>query len=134
MNNPSIRFESESPEISVSVRAGLLPVAILSVALVAVFLMLSHAIGKLPAEIIQVNPTPVTINPAPVEVRVRATVRPKIIIKQVVAGKEPIHVSAYDTEITVVPPADAKHPIIPNSLKKSANAFSLGFAAEQVSR
>jgi|SRR5579863_2994344 len=89
MNNPSLRLESDSPEISISVRLGLLPVAIIAIAVVASFLMLSNAIGKVQPEQyeVKVNPTPVniTITPAPAP---KIVLRPRIVLHE---------------EITVVP-------------------------------
>jgi hypothetical protein len=111
----SLRLETESPEISVSVRLGLLPTTILSIAFVASFLMLSNALGKLPAEVIQVNPTPITINPSPVEVKV--SVRPRVVIKRVVVPKEPTPTDAVFQHRT---------PIVPDSLKKTS--VQIGFS------
>jgi hypothetical protein len=94
-------MDHNSNEISFSIRLGLFPTAIIAVAVVACFLMVSHAIVNLPAEVVQVQPTPVYVNPTPVTVQNHITVRPRITIKKIDAP--PPHIAAYDMEITVTP-------------------------------
>ncbi len=100
MNNPTLKVESASPEISFSIRLGLLPVAILAVAFVACFLMLSHAIGKLPAEVVQVQPAAVYVSSTPVTVQNHVTVKPHITVQKIII---PPHIAEYDTKIEVRP-------------------------------
>jgi|SRR5271157_842057 len=120
MNNPTLRIESDSPEISVSVRLGLLPITILSIAIVASFLMLSNAIGKLPAEVVQVAAPAVTVNPTPVTVKV--TVRPRVIIKKVVVSKDAVTDAVFQH----------RTPIIPDSLKKTVVGIGFGVATGEI--
>lgn len=95
-----------SSDISFSIRLGLLPTAILSVAVVASVLMLA---SRKPTQI-TITPAPVVINPQPIEVQVHTTVRPHISIKKVVV---PL------ANITPDPVFEHRTPIVPDSLKKT---------------
>jgi len=110
MNNPTLRIDS--PEISVSVRLGLLPTAILSIALVASALMLA---ARKPTQI-TVTPAPVVFQPVEVKVENRTTIRPRITIKKVVVPKG---------ALTTDPVFLHRTPIVPDSLKTTA--VNIGF-------
>lgn len=134
MNYPTFRVESNSPEISVSVRLGLIPTAILAVAFVASFLMLSNAIGKIPAEVVQVNPTPVnvTVSPAPAA---KIVVRPRIVIKNVqVDAAVPADIDSDPNPDPAPSSRTSRKPIIPDSLKSAMVGMGFGEAVVVASR
>ena len=101
-----------SPDNSISINLGLLPTAILSVALVASALMLA---ARKPAQI-TVTPAPVVFQPVEVKVENRTTIRPRITIKKVVVPK-----GALATDPVFL----HRTPIVPDSLKTTA--VNIGF-------
>jgi hypothetical protein len=101
-----------SPDNSISINLGLLPTAILAIAVVASALMLST---RKPVQV-TVTPAPVVFQPVEVKVENRTTVRPRITIKKVIVPKE---------ALTVDPMSLHRTPIIPDSLKTTA--VNIGF-------
>jgi len=101
-----------SPDNSISINLGLLPTAILSIALVASALMLA---ARKPAQI-TVTPAPVVFQPVEVKVENRTTIRPRITIKKVVVPKG---------ALTTDPVFLHRTPIVPDSLKTTA--VNIGF-------
>jgi len=101
-----------SPDNSISINLGLLPTAILSVALVASALMLA---ARKPQQI-TVLPAPVVVQPVEVQVHNQTTVRPRITIKKVIVPKG---------ALTADPVFLHRTPIIPDSLKTTA--VNIGF-------
>jgi hypothetical protein len=102
-----------SPDNSISINLGLLPTAILSVALVASALMLAAR----KSQQIAVMPAPVVVQPVEVQVHNQTTVRPRITIKKVVVSKG---------ALTADPVFLHRTPIVPDSLKKTS--VTIGFA------
>jgi hypothetical protein len=101
-----------SSDNSISINLGLLPTAILSVALVASALMLA---ARKPTQI-TVTPAPVVFQPVEVKVENKTTIRPRITIKKVVVPKE---------ALTADPVFLHRTPIVPDSLKTTT--VNIGF-------
>lgn len=101
----------ESNEISI--RLGLLPTAILAIAVVASALMLS---ARKPIQV-TVTPAPVVFQPVEVKVENKTTVRPRITIKKVI-----VPAGALSPIMFRQPPIT---PIVPDSLKTTA--VNIGF-------
>lgn len=101
-----------SSDNSISINLGLLPTAIIAVALVASALMLS---ARKPIEV-TVTPAPVVFQPVEVKVENKTTVRPRITIKKVIVSKG---------ALTPDPVFLHRTPIIPDSLKKTT--VNIGF-------
>jgi hypothetical protein len=100
-----------SPDNSISINLGLLPTAILAIAVVASALMLST---RKPIQV-TVQPAPVVFQPVEVKVENRTTVRPRITIKKVIVPKEALTDSVFQH----------RTPIVPDSLKTTA--VNIGF-------
>jgi hypothetical protein len=96
----------------ISIRLGLLPTAILAIAVVASALMLST---RKPIQV-TVTPAPVVFQPVEVKVENRTTVRPRITIKKVIVPKGALTTDAVFQHRT---------PIVPDSLKTTA--VNIGF-------
>jgi hypothetical protein len=113
-----MNYDSPDNSISFSISLGLLPTAILTIAIVASALMLS---ARKPIEV-TVQPAPVVFQPVEVRVENKTTVRPRITVKKVVV---------FANEPKTTPTADHvflhRTPIVPNSLKTTA--FFEGFAS-----
>jgi hypothetical protein len=108
-----MNYPTTTPDHSISIRLGLLPTAILSVAIVASALMLA---ARKPQQI-TVLPAPVVFQPVEVKVENRTTVRPRITIKKVV-----VPAGALQPTMFRQPPTT---PIVPDSLKTTA--VNIGF-------
>jgi hypothetical protein len=104
-----------SPDNSISINLGLLPTAILAIAVVASALMLS---ARKPIEV-TVTPAPVVFQPVEVKVENKTTVRPRITIKQVIV---PAGALQPTPAMFRQPPVT---PIIPDALKTTA--VNIGF-------
>jgi hypothetical protein len=102
-----------SPDNSISINLGLLPTAILAIAIVASALMLA---SRKPIEV-TVTPAPVVFQPVEVKVENKTTVRPRITIKKVI-----VPAGALQPTMFRQPPIT---PIVPDSLKTTA--VNIGF-------